>query len=150
MSSTFAALIQGALKRLTPDRELIVCRATSTGAAAGATLVDVRLVDNTTDADPTKYVRSWVRIPAQTTPAWSEECIREIGAYTASSGTLTPVDAFGFNYDGVGVTTANTTLTDTGRAWTTDEHVGNVVTCNAKTMTVTGKTAPVLTGASWP
>ena len=149
MSSAFSVLIQGALKRLSPDKELIVQRATSTGAAAGATLIDARLIDNTTDADSTKYVRTWARIPIQTTPAWSEECIREIGAYTPASGTLTPVDPFGFNYDGVGVTTANTTLTDTGRAWTTDEHVGNVVTCNGKTMTVTGNTGSVLTGASW-
>ncbi|KKM95068.1 hypothetical protein LCGC14_1191950 [marine sediment metagenome] len=47
------------------------------------------------------------------------------------------------------VTTTNTTLTDTREAWTTDEWIGDVVTCNSKTMTVTGNTAAVLTGASW-
>jgi hypothetical protein len=47
------------------------------------------------------------------------------------------------------VTTTNTTLTDTREAWTTDEWIGETVTCNSKTMTVTGNTATVLTGTSW-
>ncbi|KKL66676.1 hypothetical protein LCGC14_2142590, partial [marine sediment metagenome] len=47
------------------------------------------------------------------------------------------------------VTTTNTTLTDTREAWTTDEWIGDVVTCNSKTLTVTGNTANTLTGSSW-
>lgn len=47
------------------------------------------------------------------------------------------------------VSTSNTTLTDTREAWATNEWVGFEVTCGGKTMTVTGNTATVLTGASW-
>lgn len=46
-------------------------------------------------------------------------------------------------------TTTNTTLTNTGVAWTVDEWIGDVVTCNGKTMTVTANTATELTGSSW-
>ncbi len=149
MANTLVGLIQETLRRLSPGEQFLVQVATGTGGAAGATLIDARLSDNRSDADPTKFVRNWVRIPIQTTPAWSEECVREIGAYTPASGTLTPIDPFGSSYDGTGVTTANTTLTDTRRSWITDEHIGDVVTCNGKTMTVTGNTGSVLTGASW-
>lgn len=145
MSKTFAELVQGVLKRLSPDEELIVQRATGTGADAGASLIDARLKDNTTDADPTKFTRAHVRIPAQTTPAWSEECIREIGAYTPSTGTLTPVDAFGSAYDGTGVIVAATTLTDARRTWITNEHAGDVVTCGASTGAISANTGTILT-----
>ncbi len=47
------------------------------------------------------------------------------------------------------VTTTSTTLTDTRAAWTVNQWIGYVVTCNGKTMTVTGNTATVLTGAAW-
>lgn len=149
MSNTFAQYIQEATRRLYSEHLHVVQIATGTGGAAGATLIDARLIDNTTDADTSRYERVYVRIPIQTTPAWSEECIRQIGTYTPASGTLTPIDPFGFSYSGTGVTTTDTTLTDARRAWATDEHVGDVVTCNSKTMTVTGNTATILTGASW-
>lgn len=42
------------------------------------------------------------------------------------------------------------TLTDTGKAWTTNEWAGAVVTANSKTITVASNTATVLTGtAAW-
>lgn len=149
MTITFQALIQGAIKRLYAEKQHIVSMATATGAAAGATLIDARLIDNRSDADTLKFVDAWVRIPAQTTPYWEQECIRQIGAYAPATGTLTPIDPFGFAYDGTGVQTNNTTLTDARRSWAVNAHAGNVVTCGGKTMTVTSNTATVLTGASW-
>lgn len=47
------------------------------------------------------------------------------------------------------VSTTNTTLTDTRQAWGVNGAVGDVVTCNGKTMTVTSNSSTVLTGASW-
>lgn len=49
------------------------------------------------------------------------------------------------NPTGSGVTTANTTLTDSSAGMGTNEFVGATVTCNGKTGTVTSNTATVLT-----
>jgi hypothetical protein len=56
---------------------------------------------------------------------------------------------YGEGAAGAAVTTTNTTLADTRQSWITNEWVGSIVTCNAKTMTVTSNTATTLTGASW-
>jgi hypothetical protein len=152
MSTTFQSLIQQAAKKLYGTIRPVVCLTTADGGAAGATLVDARLIDNRTSADATKYVDAWIRIPVQTTPYWEQECIRQIGVYAPATGTLTPIDPFGFAYDGgvsPQVTTAATYLQDTRRSWTVDGHIGNVVTCGGKTLTVTSNTATKLTGAAW-
>lgn len=59
------------------------------------------------------------------------------------------LDAAYYSADGTGVTTDNgaNTLTDLRAEWVVDEWVGHVVTCNAKTITVTGNTATVITGS---
>src|SRR6266540_1652067 len=49
----------------------------------------------------------------------------------------------------VAVTTTNTTLADTRKAWLVDEWKGSTVTCNGKTMLVVSNTATVLTGVAW-
>lgn len=56
--------------------------------------------------------------------------------------------AYGLTATGTGVTTDDTakTLTDARQAWTTNEWVGEIVTCNSQTLTVTSNTATVLTG----
>lgn len=53
------------------------------------------------------------------------------------------------NTTGTGVTTANTTLTDSGAAWTTNQWAGQIVKCNGKALLVTSNTATQMTGASW-
>lgn len=50
---------------------------------------------------------------------------------------------------GSAVTTTTTTLTDTRQHWTTDQWKNYRVTCNGKTMVVTGNTATTLTGDRW-
>jgi len=47
------------------------------------------------------------------------------------------------------VTTTNITLTDTRQSWTTDQWKNYQVSCNGKTMAVTGNTANTLTGTGW-
>lgn len=47
------------------------------------------------------------------------------------------------------VTTTNTTLTDTRLALEPNAAIGDVISCNGKTMTVTSNTATTFTGASW-
>jgi hypothetical protein len=53
------------------------------------------------------------------------------------------------NISGSGVTSTNTTLVDSGAPFTASEMIGEVVTCNSKTMTVTGNTTTTLTGSAW-
>lgn len=57
--------------------------------------------------------------------------------------------AYGYTATGAGVTTDTTakTLTDARAAWTTSEWIGEVVTCNSQTLTITSNTATVLTGS---
>ena len=56
--------------------------------------------------------------------------------------------AYGYTATGTGVTTDATakTLTDARAAWTIDEWIGEIVTCNSQTLTITSNTATVLTG----
>jgi hypothetical protein len=63
------------------------------------------------------------------------------GVFGDNTGTIGTADA--------AVTSTSTTLTDTRQSWTANQFVGNVVTCNGRTMTVTSNTATTLTGASW-
>jgi hypothetical protein len=78
------------------------------------------------------------------------------GANIAEVGTLRMRDCRFYGYQtgtsgtaNVAVTTTDTTLVDTRLAMTTDQYIGYTVTCDGKTLTVTGNDATTFTGASW-
>lgn len=67
----------------------------------------------------------------------------------AASGTSSAATATTMTAGDTGTSTGigNTTLTDTGKSWTTDEWVGTQVVSQAKTLLITSNTATVLTGS---
>jgi hypothetical protein len=76
-------------------------------------------------------------------------------AVPSSVATISPIRQWDF-YEHESapsvVTTTNYTLSDPGKTvtpWSTNQWVGFVVTCNAKTMVIASNTASVLNGAGW-
>src|SRR3990172_382 len=147
-SITLDALDQRVLRALWPDKRALI--ETTTGAGSTTSLVIAARANSSHSVN----AADGVGIYCPSVTASTKESYVTRGGLTVASGTYTMSPAYGSSPGSSGtanaaVTTTDTTLTDTRVTWTVDQWIGAVVTCDAKTMTVTSNTATVLTGTGW-